>query len=127
MSIEDRVINLEQAFLALNTLAKRADERHDSVSESIKLLTQMIQHHDERFDRSEAEQSNADARIAALADAQIRTEDALKELSATQSNADTRIAALADAQIKTEEALAKLTEKLDSLADTVERHIKESH
>jgi septal ring factor EnvC (AmiA/AmiB activator) len=108
-------------------LANRADERHDSVSESIKLLTQMIQHHDERFDRSEAEQSNADARIAALADAQIRTGDALKELSAAQSNADTRIAALADAQIKTEEALAKLTGKLDRLADTVERHIKEGH
>ncbi|HEY6186040.1 MAG TPA: hypothetical protein VIW80_00065 [Pyrinomonadaceae bacterium] len=124
MSIEDRVVNLEQAFLAL---MKREDERQDTVGQSIKLLTEMIQHHEQRLDTVYAEQSNADERIAALADAQIRTEDALKELSATQSNADTRIAALADAQIRTEEVLAKLTGKLDRLADTVERHIKEGH
>lgn len=43
------------------------------------------------------------------------------------SHADERIAALADAQIRTEEALAKLIEKLDRLAGTVERHIKEGH
>ena len=52
MSIEDSAVNVEEAFLALNRLAKRADERHESVSESSKLLTQMIQRHDKRFDRS---------------------------------------------------------------------------
>jgi septal ring factor EnvC (AmiA/AmiB activator) len=124
VSIEDRVVNLEQAFLAL---MKRDDDRHDTVGESIKLLTEMIEHHEKRLDGVHEEQSNADGRIAALADAQIRTEDALKELSTTQSHADERIAALADAQIRTEGALAKLTEKLDRLADTVERHIKEGH
>jgi septal ring factor EnvC (AmiA/AmiB activator) len=148
MSIEDRVVNLEQAFLALNTMAKRADERHETVSESIKLLTEMIRHHNERFDHTEAEQSNADARIAALADAQISMGDALKELSAAQSNADARIAALADAQIKTEEALKELSAaqirtetalkelsatqsnadaRIATLADIVERHVKEGH
>ncbi|HEX8141454.1 MAG TPA: hypothetical protein VF553_02595 [Pyrinomonadaceae bacterium] len=148
MSIEDRVVSLEQAFLALSAMVKRADERQDTVGESINLLTKMIEHHEQRLDGVHAEQSNADERIAALADAQIRTEGALKELSAIQSNADERIAALADAQIrteasqshaderiaaladahiKTEEALAKLTEKLHRLADTVERHIKEGH
>lgn len=78
---------------------KRADERHDSVGESIKLLTQMIQRHDERFGRTKAKQSNA----------------------------HTRLAALADAQIKIEEAIAKLREQLNRLADTIERYIKEGH
>jgi chromosome segregation ATPase len=99
MSIEDNVLNLEQAFLSINRLANRADERHDSVSESIKLLREMIQRHDKRFERTEPKQSNAYMRLAALA----------------------------DAQIKTEEAIAKLTEQLDRLADTIERHIKEGH
>jgi hypothetical protein len=80
MSIEERVVNLEQAFLALNLLAKRAEERVDTISESIGLLTEMIQRHDARLDGVQAEQSNADVRIAALADAQIRTEEALNRL-----------------------------------------------
>ncbi|MBA3765667.1 MAG: hypothetical protein H0W99_01515 [Acidobacteria bacterium] len=81
MSVEDRVANLEEAFIALRQMAKRADERVDSISESIGLLTQMIERHDARHDRAETEQSNADARIAALADAQIRTEEALSRLA----------------------------------------------
>ncbi len=80
MSVEERVVNLEQAFVALNQLVKRADERQESIVESIRLLTEMIQRHDARHDRAEAEQSNADVRIAALADAQIKTEEALNRL-----------------------------------------------
>jgi chromosome segregation ATPase len=152
MSVEERVANLEEAFLALRTIAKRADERQDSMSESIKLLTQMIQRHDERFENVEAEQSNADVRIAALADAQIKTEESLNRIEAqmartdadvhlatleaqvARTDADVRIAALADAQIKTEESLnrieaqmARTDERLNRLADTIERHITEGH
>jgi type II secretory pathway component PulJ len=73
MSIEERVIKLE--------------EFASDVREYTRILTAMIQRHDERLDEHAAEiaelraaESNADARIAALADAQIRTEDALKKL-----------------------------------------------
>ncbi len=82
MSVEERVINLETAFLELSRMAKRADERMDTIGESIQLLTQLVARHDARFDHVGGELSNADARIAALADAQIRTEEALNRLEA---------------------------------------------
>lgn len=103
MSIDERVANLEQAFLALNTLAKKQDERHESTSENIRLLTEMIRRHDEKLDDVRAEQSNADIRIAALADAQIRTEDSIT---------------------RTNEAIAALTERVDHLTVLVERIIE---
>lgn len=78
---------------------KRAEERHDPVIESIKLLTEMLQRNNKRFERTEPKQSYA----------------------------DTRLSALADAQNKTEEAIAKLKEQLDRLAATIERHIKEDY
>jgi iron-sulfur cluster repair protein YtfE (RIC family) len=99
MSIEDRVANLEHSFLALYRLMKRADEWDESLSESTKLLTEMIQRHEERFGRTEPKQSNE----------------------------YTRLAVLADVHIKTEEALTKLMEQLDRFADNIERHIKEGH
>lgn len=48
-----------------------------------KLLTEIVRRQDERFDELRDEQSNADVRIAALADAQIKTEDALQRLTST--------------------------------------------
>lgn len=100
MSVEDRVANLEQAFLALNRLAKRADERHESVADSIRLLTEMIARHNERFERVEADQSNADRRIATLADAQIKTEEAITALAGKVGALTDKVDALVDAQIK---------------------------
>jgi hypothetical protein len=73
MSVEDRVIKLE-TFAA-------------DVREHTRILTALLERHSERMDNHDAAlaemhaaQANADARIAALADAQIRTEDALRRL-----------------------------------------------
>jgi hypothetical protein len=66
MSIEERVIKLE--------------EYAADVREYTKLLTAMIQRHDERLDEHAAMFHEANQSIAALADAQIRTEDALRKL-----------------------------------------------
>ena len=89
------------------------------------MLVEMIRRHDQRLDEVRAEQSNADERIAALADAQIKTEEILARLTNRidheQSNADKRIAALAKAQIRTDEALARLTDRVDQLTDRVEQ------
>jgi hypothetical protein len=90
MSIEERVIKLE--------------EYAADVREYTKLLTALIQRHDDRLDEHATMFHEANQSIAALADAQIRTEEA-------QANADARIAALADAQIRTEDALRKLIER----------------
>ncbi len=96
MSIEDRVINLEE-FAA-------------DVRKYTQILTDIIRRHDERLDEHVETSDEAKRSIAALADAQIHTEEA-------QAHADTSIAALADAQIHTEEAQAHADARIAALAD----------
>ncbi len=82
MSIEERVLRLENAFTILVELAQSTDERMDDLI---------------------AAQVNSEAKIAALADAQIQTEGALKtltqrvtELTDAQAHTDRRLDALID-------------------------------
>jgi uncharacterized coiled-coil protein SlyX len=94
MSVEDRVIQLESVVATLARLMEKADARAardaartDSLERHFKMLTELAVRASERADFADAglaelraAQANADARIAALADAQIRTEDALRKL-----------------------------------------------
>lgn len=89
MSIEERVVNLEE-FAA-------------DVRKFTKILTDMIQRHDERMDDHAAQiaglreaEANADARIAALADAQIHTEAAMAKMAEAQAHTDRKLDALID-------------------------------
>lgn len=83
----------------------------DDIKQAVKLLTQLSLRAYERMDALEQAQANSEGKIAALADAQIRTE-------ASQANSESKIAALADAQIRTESAMANLTEKMAQLAES---------
>lgn len=87
MSIEDRVINLEE-FAA-------------DVRKYTQILTDIIRRHDERLDEHVETSDEVKRSIAALADAQIHTEEA-------QAHADTSIAALADAQARTDQRVKEL-------------------
>ncbi len=127
MNVEERLARVEQAFVTLTELAVRADERMDS--------------HDRSF-------NELDTKIAALTDAQIKTEAVLAKLAETQERTDVRLAEmqertdaklvkLAEAQERTDAALARLAQaqertdaklaetdaRLNRLADIVERHI----
>jgi multidrug resistance efflux pump len=93
MSTDERVAQLESAFVT---------------------LTRLVQSHGERFD------THLDW-INQLGTAQA-------ELTAAQANSEQKIAALVDAQIRTEDELRKLAEqgaqanaRLDRLAQMVER------
>jgi hypothetical protein len=66
MSIEERLIKLEE-FAA-------------DVRDFTKIVTEMIRRHDERLDEHAEMFREANHSLAALADAQIRTEDSLKKL-----------------------------------------------
>ncbi|HKR00230.1 MAG TPA: hypothetical protein VJT09_06130 [Pyrinomonadaceae bacterium] len=66
MSLEERVIKLEE-FAA-------------DVRKFTQILTEMMRRHDERLDEHEDLFREANHSIAALADAQIRTEDSLKKI-----------------------------------------------
>ncbi len=91
MSTEERVINLEE-FAA-------------DVRKYIQILTEMIRRYDERIDEHAEMFREANRSIAALADAQIHTEEA-------QAHADARIAALADAQARTDQRFNELIDFL---------------
>jgi len=160
MTTEERVLRLENAFATLSEMVAQEASRTDTVvqlvrdhDESMKAeaartdtLLQLVHDHDTRsetqmtwinslgarMEELAAAQANADTKIAALADAQIRTEETIARINATQANADTKIVALADAQIRTEEAIARtnealasLTGRVDHLSETIERYISE--
>jgi DNA anti-recombination protein RmuC len=97
--LEQRVTNLEK-FAA-------------DVREFTAFLRDVIRRYDERLDEHENLFREADEKIAALADAQIRTEAAMR-------HTDGQIAALVDAQIKTGDALQRL-------ADAVAQHTADGH
>ena len=81
MSVEERVLHLEKSFVMLVELARSANERLNS--------------QDRSFDE-------LDVKIAALADAQIKTEDSIT---------------------RTNEAVTALTSRVDHLTVLVERII----
>ena len=75
-------------------------------------------------DRLEARVSDLERYFKMLVEMMRRHDERLDDIQAEQSNADVRIAALADAQIKTEEALTTLTVRVDRLSEIVERFIE---
>jgi peptidoglycan hydrolase CwlO-like protein len=84
MSIEERVTTLEQAFVTLTRLAENMDARMDSTGERV---------------------NNLEEKMAALADAQIRTEEALTRLAKANEES---LARLAEAQAHTDRRLDAL-------------------
>jgi chromosome segregation ATPase len=103
------------------------DSHMDDIKLSIKLLTELALRADERMDGLEEAQANSERKIAALADAQIRTEEAqasferkIESLVEAQANSERKIAALADAQIRTEEAQQRTEESLARLSTGME-------
>ncbi len=91
MTVEERVLRLENAFVQMTTMVRNLDERDETHAEWINLLG--------------AAQANTEHKIAALTDAMIRVEDA-------QARTEDALVRLADAQARTEK-------KLDALIDVV--------
>jgi chromosome segregation ATPase len=75
MSTGERVTTLEQAFVTLTRLAENMDARMDSTDERV---------------------NNLEEKMAALADAQLRTEESLAKLAEAQAHTDRRLDALID-------------------------------
>lgn len=98
--------------------ADKLETRVSDLEQYFKMLVEMLRRHDERFDEVREAQSNADHRIAALADAQIHTEESLTRLTI-------RFDALTEAQIHTDEAITRLTGHVEKLTETVDRYIED--
>ena len=113
MSADDIILRLENAMATLAELAAdqerrtaRLEESTARLEESFVLLVELTRRHDERLDELRAAQ--AELRVGQ------------DELRAAQAESEQKIAALADAHIRTEEALASLTGKVDTLIDIIQ-------
>lgn len=95
MSLEERTASLENALAILVRLAQDLDER---LNIQLSWINQL----------GEA-QANSEAKIAALADAQIQTEETMRDLAA---RTDATFARLAESQAHTDR-------RLDALIDIV--------
>jgi hypothetical protein len=82
MSTEDRVAQLESAFATLVQLVRSHGERFDT--------------HLAWINRLGEAQADSEQKIAALVDAQIRTEDELRRLAEQGAQANARINRLAE-------------------------------
>jgi chromosome segregation ATPase len=107
MSTDERVTQLENAFVTLTQLVQSHGERFDTHMTWINQLGANM----EQLALAQAEltaaQANSEQKIAALVDAQIRTEDELRRL--------------AEAQRHSESTAAEANARLDRLAGMVER------
>ena len=89
MGDDERLTDLQEFAGLMMQWARRAEERFNEFRDGINELR--------------AAQANSEAKIAALADAQIRTEavvsalgEQMRELAATQAHSDQRLGALID-------------------------------
>ena len=89
MGDDERLANLQEFARLMMQWARRAEERFEEFREGMNELR--------------AAQANSEAKIAALADAQIRTEavvaalgEQMRELAVTQAHSDQRFDALID-------------------------------
>lgn len=75
---------------------RRIETRVKNVEEAIQLLTQLTLRADERMDSFDAALNNLTVKMEALADVQIRTEDALGRLAEAQAHTEQRLDVLID-------------------------------
>lgn len=98
MTVEERVLRLENAFATLSELVAQEAARADT-------LLRIVRDHDERMETQTGWINQLGAGQA--------------ELQRAQTEAEAKIAALADAQIRTEEAQAETNRQLRELAEIV--------
>jgi septal ring factor EnvC (AmiA/AmiB activator) len=104
MSVEDRVLRLENAFTTLVEIQRGLEERFDT--------------HEKWINELGASQ-------AELAMAQAELTKAQAELAMAQAELATAQAELVTAQARTEASLAETNERLNSLINVFERHLNE--
>ncbi|HEX8502946.1 MAG TPA: hypothetical protein VF659_20345 [Pyrinomonadaceae bacterium] len=96
MADDERIANLQEFAGLMMQWARRAEERFEEFRGGMNEFR-------EGMNELSAAQANSEAKIAALADAQIRTEASvsslavqMRELAATQAHSDQRLDALID-------------------------------
>jgi chromosome segregation ATPase len=107
MSTEERVTQLEQAFVTVTQLLHNHSERLDTHMDWINQLG--------------AAQAENDRRYAQLIDEHIRTDDEFKKLAASQQRTEEALRQLAESQRQTNAKVFDTDARLDRIAEAVER------
>jgi peptidoglycan hydrolase CwlO-like protein len=100
-----------------------SEERLTNLEEFVKLMTQWTLRAEERTDELRAAQAESEAKIAALADAQIKTESVMASLGGSMNEL---AAAQARAEQRFSEAQTHTEQRLDALIDIV-REMRDGH
>ena len=116
MSAEDRITRVESAFVMLSELVQNHGERFDTHREWLNKLGA-------RMDELAAAQANTEQKLAALVDAQIHTEQQFARLAEAQARTEDELRRLSEAQARSDQRVDRLADRMNSLADMVERVI----
>jgi uncharacterized coiled-coil protein SlyX len=100
-----------------------SDSQMDDIKQSIKLLTELALRSDERMDDLEEAQANSERKIAALADAQIRTEEAQQRTEESLARLSTSMDELTVKMSELAVAQAHSDQRLDALIDIVRERL----
>ncbi len=99
----------------------RAELRRLVLSDELLELPTLARRLAEAQQRTEGQLAALTGRVAALAEAQQRTEARVAALAEAQQRTEARVAELAEAQARTERQLAALTGRVDALAEAQQR------
>lgn len=113
MSTDDRFLRFENAMATLAELSANQEERIARLEAS----TAQLQESTTRLQDSTARLQDS---FLMLVDLAGRHDERLDELRTAQADSERKIAALAEAHIRTEVALAHLTAKVDVLVDIIQ-------
>jgi chromosome segregation ATPase len=108
MSDDNRILRIENALATLAELSADHGRRVARLEEAFVTLVELARSHNEGLDELRAAQ-------AELSTAQVELSTAQVELSTAQAETEHKLAALVDAQIRTEEALSKLTTRVGEI------------
>jgi predicted nucleic acid-binding Zn-ribbon protein len=112
MSDDGRILRLENALTTLAELSADHERRVTRLEEAFVTLIELARSHSEGMDELRAAQVELSTAQVELSTAQVELSTAQVELSTAQAETEHKLAALVDAQIRTEEALSRLTTRV---------------
>ncbi|MFL6334612.1 MAG: hypothetical protein ACJ754_14965 [Pyrinomonadaceae bacterium] len=112
--LEQTTQRLEQGFQTLTGLAAHQDERQTGMGRTTQTLAELAADHQQLMANLQQRVTGLEEANATVVELLRRHHDGITEMRAAQANADAKIAALADAQIRTEAAMERGNERVQT-------------
>jgi chromosome segregation ATPase len=102
-------------FMSIDERLGKVERKVKTVEQAIQILTELVVSHGESIEKSVYNDAELNAKISALIDAQIRSEDRMSVLNEAQIRSEDRMSVLNEAQIRLNEAQARSDDKMSAL------------